>query len=194
MRRRLHNLFSRRDFWKVTGVGSLLGSEILPGKPLQRRQAQIIVDYGGPTSQLDEVVLFPFDDFSIPLRYRLQVGLVSATNAYMLNTRKVLGRGKPGTPDSYHIDFYGTVKRVGDELRMWYPASPGKGVGHRVCYAVSKDGINWEKPSLGLVEYAGNTRNNLVDFERKDVASCWILYEPEDFDPNRRFTESRIIQ
>ena len=187
MRRRLHSLFSRRDFWKVTGVGSLLGSQILPGKPLQRRQAQIIVDYGGPTSQLDEVVLFPFDDFSIPLRYRLQVGLVSATNAYMLNTRKVLGRGKPGTPDSYHIDFYGTVKRVGDELRMWYPASPGKGVGHRVCYAVSKDGINWEKPSLGLVEYAGNTRNNLVDFERKDVASCWILYEPEDSDPNRRF-------
>src|SRR5438552_17415573 len=106
MERKLDNLFSRRDFWKVTGVGSLFGPEMLVGKALQKEEAKIIEDYGGPTPAIDEVVLFPFDDFSIPLRYRLQVELVSATNAYMLNTRKVLGRGKPGTPDSYHIDFY----------------------------------------------------------------------------------------
>ena len=98
----------------------------------------------------------------------------------MLNTRKVLGRGKPGTPDSYHIDFYGTVKRVGDELRMWYPASPGKGVGHRVCYAVSKDGINWEKPSLGLVEYAGNhpaERFNHVHLYQEDPIGAFHWYQ-----------------
>ena len=186
MRRKLDNLFSRRDFWKVAGVGSLAGSQLM-GKPLQEGAAKVVADYGGPAPAIEELVLFPFDDFSIPLRYRLRVGLVSATNPYMLNTRIVLEKGKPGTPDSYHIDFYGSVKRVGDELRMWYPASSGKDGGHRVCYAVSKDGIKWEKPALGLVEFAGNTRNNLVDFERKDVASCWILYEPEDPDPNRRF-------
>lgn len=31
-----------------------------------------------------------------------------------------------------------------------------------ICYAFSKDGINWEKPNLGLVEYNGNKNNNIV--------------------------------
>jgi len=31
-----------------------------------------------------------------------------------------------------------------------------------VCYAVSKDGIHWEKPELGLVEFDGNKKNNIV--------------------------------
>ena len=31
-----------------------------------------------------------------------------------------------------------------------------------ICYAYSKDGIHWEKPNLGLVEYNGNKNNNIV--------------------------------
>ena len=31
-----------------------------------------------------------------------------------------------------------------------------------VCYAESTDGINWERPSLGLVEFAGSTDNNII--------------------------------
>jgi hypothetical protein len=31
-----------------------------------------------------------------------------------------------------------------------------------VCYAFSKDGITWEKPELGLVEFEGNKKNNIV--------------------------------
>jgi hypothetical protein len=31
-----------------------------------------------------------------------------------------------------------------------------------ICYATSKDGINWEKPDLGLVEYNGSKKNNIV--------------------------------
>ncbi|MCK4294732.1 MAG: hypothetical protein KAY65_16135, partial [Planctomycetes bacterium] len=30
-----------------------------------------------------------------------------------------------------------------------------------VCYAISKDGIHWEKPELGLVEFNGNKKNNI---------------------------------
>ena len=58
----------------------------------------------------------------------------------------------------------------------------------RVCYAVSKDGIHWEKPELGLVECNGNRRNNLVDFHQDaDIHALAILHEPEDPDPARRF-------
>jgi len=31
-----------------------------------------------------------------------------------------------------------------------------------VCYAVSKDGIHWEKPELGLVEFDGDRKNNIL--------------------------------
>jgi hypothetical protein len=31
-----------------------------------------------------------------------------------------------------------------------------------ICYAVSKNGINWEKPNLGLVDYQGSKRNNII--------------------------------
>jgi hypothetical protein len=31
-----------------------------------------------------------------------------------------------------------------------------------VCYAESADGIRWEKPDLGLVEFRGSLHNNLI--------------------------------
>ena len=31
-----------------------------------------------------------------------------------------------------------------------------------VCYAISKDGIHWEKPDLGVVQFNGDKKNNLV--------------------------------
>ncbi len=31
-----------------------------------------------------------------------------------------------------------------------------------VCYAMSKDGLHWEKPELGVVEFAGSRQNNIV--------------------------------
>jgi hypothetical protein len=45
---------------------------------------------------------------------------------------------------------------------MWY-LTRGAGDGDYVfCYAVSKDGIVWKKPSLGLVNYKGSKDNNIV--------------------------------
>jgi len=31
-----------------------------------------------------------------------------------------------------------------------------------ICYATSKDGISWEKPNLGLINFNGNKKNNIV--------------------------------
>ncbi len=30
------------------------------------------------------------------------------------------------------------------------------------CYAVSRDGVHWERPELGLVKFEGSTRNNII--------------------------------
>jgi hypothetical protein len=175
---------TRRGFWSMAGAGALLDRGAARGA-VPQAAGGLGIDLGGPPSDLREVVLFPFDDVTVPLRYRLQVGLVPSSNPYMPH-RRVLEKGPPGTPDGRNLSFYGTVLRVGDELRMWYLGSPEPGV-WRACYAVSKDGIAWTKPELGLAELGGNTRNNLVGFDRKDVGALIVLHEPEEPDPDRRF-------
>ncbi|MGH7959309.1 MAG: hypothetical protein ACREH8_20195, partial [Opitutaceae bacterium] len=52
------------------------------------------------------------------------------------------------------------------EFKMWYgaysddPTKPA-GQGYRVCYAVSKDGIQWTRPALQQVEFGGSRKNNI---------------------------------
>ena len=142
---------------------------------------------GGPQQELDEIVLFPFDDHSLPF----QSGLELQLNGYRhgcAQTRIVLHPGEKGSPDSECAIYYGSVQRVGEELWMWYL---GQGADEdwfgRVCLATSRDGYNWEKPDLELVEYRGNRHNNLVDLNRGShhVQSCVVFHDPED--EERRF-------
>ena len=46
--------------------------------------------------------------------------------------------------------------------KLWYSANPSPGANHCIGYASSVDGINWETPSLGLIEFEGDTDNNIV--------------------------------
>ena len=150
----------------------------------------MLVLNGGPGVDVSEAVLFPYDDRTIPFRYRLQHGLVEGVNPYK-GHRVAMERGGPGTPDSQMVKYYGAVCEVGDELRLWYLGHgeiDGVPTPAQVCYAVSTDGVNWEKPELGLVEFNGSKRNNVLPFEAAGTpASCSVLYDPEDPDPARRF-------
>jgi len=150
-----------------------------------------------------EVVLFGFDRRAFPFRAGVQTHLVQGQNP-----TSVVPSGPPGSHDE-SIRFYGTVLRVGDEYRLWYwgehgPETDGIGQaqGGRVdgavggaprrpylCLAVSRDGVTWTKPELGLVEFAGSKRNNIVDFIVAEslVPAAPILHDPEDPDPARRF-------
>jgi hypothetical protein len=62
---------------------------------------------------------------------------------------------------------YSSVMKVGDTYHMWYHVmdtvqwDSGRQNGS-ICYASSKDGIHWDKPELGLVEYRGSRKNNIV--------------------------------
>jgi hypothetical protein len=47
--------------------------------------------------------------------------------------------------------------------RLYYTASP-KGGPRALAFAVSQDGINWERPKLGAVTFGGSKANNLCDF------------------------------
>ena len=63
--------------------------------------------------------------------------------------------------------FYHTVFRDGNLYRMYYRGAhyipETRGFFHQVvCYAESSDGIHWNKPDLGVVEFNGSRRNNIV--------------------------------
>ncbi len=83
-----------------------------------------------------------------------------------------------GSGSGYHTVFWD-----GDLYRMYYKAwqlTPTEGklvVPHPTfgAYAESKDGIRWVKPELGLFEFEGSTKNNLV----------WMGPGSHDFTPFR---------
>lgn len=138
---------------------------------------------------LDEAVLFGFDEWAFPFRNQVQVHLITGQNP-----RVVLHHGPQGSHDQVLL-YYGTVIRIGDIFHMWYNGNHGpiasinyvRKIFH-ICYATSTDGVNWEKPDLGLVEYNGSKRNNIVAFDEPGLWSTGaVLYDPEDPDPNRRF-------
>lgn len=62
---------------------------------------------------------------------------------------------------------YVTVFQDEDRFRMYYRGShydrkTKKYSSEHTCYAESRDGIVWTKPELGLFEYNGSKRNNIV--------------------------------
>lgn len=143
------------------------------------------------STSLDELVLFPFDDYAIPFQRGVELSL----RGYQGRRRIVVAPGEEDRPDSVHVAYYGTVKRVCNELWMWYLGQGQTSGGNkepwfqRVCLAKSKDGYLWEKPNLGLVEYNGSMENNLVDMGDQigHVAACVVFYEPDEPNPDRRF-------
>jgi hypothetical protein len=72
-----------------------------------------------------------------------------------------------GSGSGYHSLF-----KDGDLYRLYYKAwhlegsqkNPytGDADAHRLCYAESTDGVHWRKPELGLFEFNGSKKNNIV--------------------------------
>ena len=64
----------------------------------------------------------------------------------------------------FMIFGYCTLLDLGGKFGLWYEVVPPQGGIRRclLCYAESVDGVNWTKPDLGLVEYEGSRKNNIV--------------------------------
>jgi len=100
------------------------------------------------------------------------------------------GKGYGTTPHG------GTVLLDEGKLRMWYIGGHSSGgMGFRICYAESTDGVTWAKPALGLVEFQGSRENNIVLDEDRDPVQpelrfttfVSVIKVPEAKDPARRY-------
>ena len=69
-----------------------------------------------------------------------------------------------------------------EERKGRYRAPRGREMA--ICYAVSKNGIQWEKPELGLVEFENSTRNNIV---WRGPHGAGVFKDTREPDPARRY-------
>ena len=53
-----------------------------------------------------------------------------------------------------------------------------------LCYAVSTDGIRWDKPDIGLVEFDGDKRNNLLV---REIHGAGVFKDYRETDPAKRY-------
>ena len=77
-----------------------------------------------------------------------------------------------------------SAKEMTLEQRRSTRYRPPRGREMALCYAVSKDGIRWEKPELGLVEFEGSKQNNIV---WRGPHGAGVFKDLRDPDPARRY-------
>ena len=112
----------------------------------------------------------------------------------------------PLYPWEGRVTLYGTVWHDAEEglFRMWYQGYGGMGIPalgtdnsgspwrgfdasnllYTIGYATSRDGIFWDRPHLGLVEYNGSRDNNLV---LSDAAFANVIKDLREPDPDRLY-------
>jgi uncharacterized protein len=108
-------------------------------------------------------------------------GVVRRAHACEKLTAPVLEPGAPWEQDGddQRVYVYGTVMRDAEtgRFRMWYNRLGS------VLYATSDDGLRWDRPNLGLVEWEGSRANNIV---LTGFHSPGVVYNPEA-DSNERY-------
>ena len=141
-------------------------------------------------------VLLAIDNVSLPLTEHLCYYL--SKPAVRREPVLVPERDSPAAPDNAAAHFYGTVLQDDGRFRMWYyachtgeEAHPDPLVGNLVegpvCYAESDDGIRWAKPRVGQVALKGSRDNNGIALPDKMTEGAFIIKEPDDPDPARRY-------
>ena len=77
-----------------------------------------------------------------------------------------------------------SAKNMSVEERLDVPYEGHEHQEMGVCYAESADGISWQKPDLGLVDYDGSKHNNLV---MRSVHGAGVVKDDLDSDSRRRY-------
>lgn len=92
------------------------------------------------------------------------------------------------------ITAYGTVLREAGGFKMWYqiywlPVPFDRDKQRLVYgYATSHDGLEWDKPILGLKQYMGSTANNVLAGDDDHMChGATVIADSHEVDPSRRY-------
>ena len=106
---------------------------------------------------------------------------VGSNNRSAYNPSRYCGQTGPWEGTSVQSKISVLYDTEEDLFKMWYfsvdiASYRRGGRGIYVCYAISRDGIRWEKPELSLVPIEGATPNNIV-FSTREMPLGWG-YDP----------------
>ena len=153
-----------RDVWKLLLLCGLMAPPACTSPPEVREP----IDVGSRRQLLLDDAWFDHSD-------NVELSLHQPTPA-----ETVIQCDRPWEGKSLH---YTTVVDDGGTFRMWYRVALGD---PRVdsgddtvltCYAESRDGIDWEKPSLGRYEFEGSKDNNILG-PPEDFTNISVLLDP----------------
>ncbi len=91
--------------------------------------------------------------------------------------------------ESFCLNFFNVIHRD-NVWHMWYNSYDLQyqyDCDAYLCYARSTDGLHWEKPSLGLIEYEGSKANNIVYDGRVNRANLTTVFLDEQAPASERF-------
>jgi hypothetical protein len=72
------------------------------------------------------------------------------------------------------------LRDAAGQFRMWYNLGPNQ-------YAVSEDGIRWQRPTLGLVHHEG-ADTNLISLAQETGPNIFgVVHTPDEVDPSRHY-------
>ncbi len=80
------------------------------------------------------------------------------------------------------LSEFSSVIDDGRELKLYYSNTGDEKNG--VCLATSTDGVTWNKPKLGVIEFRGSKENNIVI---RGAGGGSVDYDTHDLDPQRRY-------
>jgi hypothetical protein len=112
------------------------------------------------------------------------------------STEPVLSADRPWETERVIFNFCGSVLYDPSvrRFRMWYAAipkgPPDPNLPELTCYAQSDDGVRWNKPALGLLEYRGSRENNIVYTTAGTALSNYrfcVVRDDSDPDPAKRY-------
>lgn len=114
-------------------------------------------------------------------------GITLKVNPPVKRQEPVLWAEKPW--EAFTFAYHSIIEDKEEGIyKMWYTSIDGDqwGEGDKkgkvlVNYALSKDGLHWEKPDLGLVKYDGSTKNNIIldrGFSMKTMSVFKDLHAP----------------
>ena len=101
-------------------------------------------------------------------------------------------------PTDQIFKMWYTASTVTVRLENWKPVPGGaSGLvwdtrGEVMCLATSEDGIHWERPSLGLVEFDGLTDNNILP-EKENLPTAPGFLDLHENDPAKRYKALLMI-
>ncbi|MFN0168571.1 MAG: hypothetical protein ACKV22_19260 [Bryobacteraceae bacterium] len=91
--------------------------------------------------------------------------------------------------DTHGVEITGQTAIYDEDekiFKIWYLGNPWPDQRRPLCLAVSHDGYTWEKPNVGVYEYKGSKKNNILG-DWADPQFFNVIKDPRDPDPARRY-------